>query len=159
MIELFSGNKRLFPYGIALSDLLEKEIGDLEEARKVYLNLAQSINAYTVIRIGFKAQEDGTWVHVNKKRKADNVPTLIELPIDNLSLSVDRSGPISAFSLGPTLVHSSAQSWPSANLPRHHCNLYWVSARPPQIPSSLIVDHIHINKGPVGTMFPSGCRY
>jgi len=40
MIESFSGNKRLVPYGMALSDLLEREVGGLEEARKVNLNLA-----------------------------------------------------------------------------------------------------------------------
>ena len=40
MIESFRGNKWSLPYGMALSDLLEKEDGGLEGARKVYLNPA-----------------------------------------------------------------------------------------------------------------------
>ena len=55
MIKSFSGNKRSLPYGMALSDLLEKEVGGLEKSWKVYLNQAQSINANTALQIGFKA--------------------------------------------------------------------------------------------------------
>ena len=71
MIDSFRGNKRSLPQGMALSNLLEKEVGGLEGAKKVYLNLAQHINSNTAMGIGFVAQEGGTWVRgkVSKKQK------------------------------------------------------------------------------------------
>ena len=42
---------------MALSDLLEKEVGGPKGARKGYLNLTRHINSNMALRIGFVAQE------------------------------------------------------------------------------------------------------
>jgi len=55
MIELFIGNKQSLPYGMALSELLDKKVRDLGRARKVYLNPTQHINRNTTTRIRSKA--------------------------------------------------------------------------------------------------------
>lgn len=70
MIESFSGKNRTLPYGMALSELLDSEVGNLEHARKVYLIPSQHINGYTTLRIGFQYQ-NGTWAWSGKKRKAE----------------------------------------------------------------------------------------
>ena len=92
MIESVRGNKRSLPYAMTLSELLEKEFGGLEGARKVYLNLVQHINSNTAMRIGFITQEGGTWVRgkTSKKQKADtpvgpfSVPTSSSTTPDDL---------------------------------------------------------------------------
>ena len=53
---------------MAISELLDKEVGNLENARKVYLNPPQHINNNTALRIGYKCQK-GEWVKARKKRK------------------------------------------------------------------------------------------
>ena len=47
MIESFNGKNKKLPYGMAISALLDKEIGGLQNARKVYLSSSQHINGYT----------------------------------------------------------------------------------------------------------------
>ena len=68
MIESFSGKNRSLPYGMAISELLDKEVGNLKNARKVYLNPPQHINNNMALRIGYKCQK-GEWVKARKKRK------------------------------------------------------------------------------------------
>lgn len=72
MIESFRGNKLSLPYGMALSDLLEKEVEGLEGVRKVYLNPVQHINSNIAMRIGFVAQEGGIWVRGKTSKKMEN---------------------------------------------------------------------------------------
>ena len=68
MIESFSGRDRSFPYGMAISELLDKEVGHLENARKIYLNPPQHINGNTALQIGYKCQKR-EWAKHRKKRK------------------------------------------------------------------------------------------
>ena len=57
MIESFTRKNRSLPYGMALSDLLDFEVSNLESARKVYLNPSQHINGNTTRRIGYECKD------------------------------------------------------------------------------------------------------
>jgi len=68
MIESFIGKNRSLPYGMAISELLVKDVGNLDSERKTYLTSFQHINGNTAIRIGYhKVREN--WV---KTEKAEN---------------------------------------------------------------------------------------
>ena len=47
-------DNRSLPYSMAISKLLDKEVRNLENARKVYLNPSQHINGSITLRIGYK---------------------------------------------------------------------------------------------------------
>ena len=53
---------------MVVNTLLDKEVGNLSGARKVYINPAQHLYSSTTIRIGFKENDDGIWVR-RKVRK------------------------------------------------------------------------------------------
>ena len=68
MIESFSRKNRSLPYGMAISELLDKKVGQLENARKVYLNPSQRINGITTIRIRYM-NKDREWIKTEKQEK------------------------------------------------------------------------------------------
>ena len=53
MIESFTGKNRSLPYGMAVNELLDKDVGNLDNERKTYLTPFQHINGNTTIRIGY----------------------------------------------------------------------------------------------------------
>ena len=65
MIESFLTKTRSLPYGMAISELLDSLVGQMESARKVYLSPSQHINDKTVIRISYTCK-DGEWVKADK---------------------------------------------------------------------------------------------
>jgi len=65
MIESFLTKTRSLPYGMAISELLDSLVGQMESAKKVYLSSSQHINDKTAIRIGYTCK-DGKWVKTDK---------------------------------------------------------------------------------------------
>lgn len=68
MIESLSGKNRSIPYGMVVNEMLGKAVGQLENARKVYLNTSQHITSLTATRIGYVVK-DGEWVKSEKQEK------------------------------------------------------------------------------------------
>ena len=82
MIESFNGKNRSLPYGMAVSELLDKDVSNLDNERKTYLTTSQHINGNTTIIIGYH-NVDGEWVksekkenNEKKKRKASEGPSV-----------------------------------------------------------------------------------